>query len=1148
MIPDSRFRFLESASARVRLAAAAEFVRSHPAGTEILIVGATRDAVDDFVRAAAGEGATFGLHRFSFWQLVSTLAAVEIATERLAPATPLAAQSVAARAAFEARERGLIPRLEDVSRFPGFPAALAATLEELRLEGVGSRDLRAGGAAFADLAALADRFETEIEQARIADRAKLLKLATWAWRRPQHASLRAAPLLLLDLPVSASLAAELLRVMGDSAPAALATVPAGDVRTRRALERMGAKAVPAAGEEADAGPGDAPAGAPVDALQRLRRWLFQEETPPPSGEDDSVRFFSAPGEARECVEIARLIGAECRRGVRLDEIAVFLRSPELYSSHLETALRRADIPAYFTRGTTRPDPAGRAFLALLACAGEQLSARRFAEYLSFAQVPELGEDGAPPPEAETWIPAREETLGAAAASGPAAPGGDGLQLALPFGAPEPETKPKPAAGPAAARAAAAAAKPAPAAPDDPDPAQAHGSLRAPWKWEHLLVEAAVIKTRERWERRLRGLQAEFQQKIDMTAADEPGSPRLAVLRREAANLGHLERFALPVVEALAALPREAVWGDWLHALSRLAPRVLRSPVRVLEVLAELRPMADVGPVALDEVRAVLTDRLATLEEDPPATRYGSVFVATPEAGRGRSFRVVFAPGLAERVFPRRPREDPLLLDDARAELSDKLKRQDDRDRDERMLLRLIVGAAEERLLLSYPRLEVAEARPRVPSFYGLDVARAVRGVLPDHSDLERDAEREVQARLAWPGPPDPAEAIDAVEHDLAVLDPLLHGSGEAKDRRGRARYLLELNPHLARSLRSRYVRWRFRKWDPADGIVRITDATRPALAAHQPGARAYSVTALENFAACPYRFLLSAVHRLEPREEPTAPVQLDPLTKGRLVHEVQAAVLRELRSNNALPVRAETVESATRALDRVLDEIAGRYDEDLAPAIPRVWRDEVGQIRADLRMWLRRMARDGETWIPRRFEMTFGLPRDGRPEPGSVPDPVELPGGWKLRGAIDLVEERADGTALRVTDHKTGADRTNPGFVVGGGETLQPVLYSLVVEAMQDVPVAEARLSFCTSRGGFQDRTVEINEWSRLQGRQALATIARALEEGLLVPSPRRGTWKRPGACAVCDFRVVCGPHEERRSGWKTSPDLEQLTDLRELP
>src|SRR5439155_1476584 len=61
-----------------------------------------------------------------------------------------------------------------------------------------------------------------------------------------------------------------------------------------------------------------------------------------------------------------------------------------YRPHLEEAFRRASIPAFFARGTARPDPAGRALLALLACKTERLSARRFAEYVSLAQVPDPG--------------------------------------------------------------------------------------------------------------------------------------------------------------------------------------------------------------------------------------------------------------------------------------------------------------------------------------------------------------------------------------------------------------------------------------------------------------------------------------------------------------------------------------------------------------------------------------------------------------------------------------------------------------------------------------------------------------------------------------------------------------------------------------
>src|SRR5204863_1251065 len=109
-----------------------------------------------------------------------------------------------------------------------------------------------------------------------------------------------------------------------------------------------------------------------------------------------VLFFSAPGEGRETVESARRILDEARAGTAFDEMAVLLRATDLYGSLLEVALQRAGIPAWFARGTSRPDPSGRAFLALLDCALEGLSARRFAEYLSLGQVPPLDVAGAPP--------------------------------------------------------------------------------------------------------------------------------------------------------------------------------------------------------------------------------------------------------------------------------------------------------------------------------------------------------------------------------------------------------------------------------------------------------------------------------------------------------------------------------------------------------------------------------------------------------------------------------------------------------------------------------------------------------------------------------------------------------------------------------
>ena len=81
-----------------------------------------------------------------------------------------------------------------------------------------------------------------------------------------------------------------------------------------------------------------------------------------------------------------------------------------------------------------------------------------------------------------------------------------------------------------------------------------GTLRAPWKWEQLLVESAVIGGKDRWSRRLSGLEAEYRARLALLREEEPDSPRIAWIERDLQNLEHLRRFALPVIERLTALP------------------------------------------------------------------------------------------------------------------------------------------------------------------------------------------------------------------------------------------------------------------------------------------------------------------------------------------------------------------------------------------------------------------------------------------------------------------------------------------------------------------------------------------------------------------------------------------------------------------
>ncbi len=426
----------------------------------------------------------------------------------------------------------------------------------------------------------------------------------------------------------------------------------------------------------------------------------------------------------------------------------------------------------------------------------------------------------------------------------------------------------------------------------------------------------------------------------------------------------------------------------------------------------------------------------------------------------------------------------------------------------------------------------------MPSFYAMEVQRALTGRIPDPQVLEREAAQQTNARLAWPAPDDPARAIDPVEHDLASLGALLRRGPEA---RGRARYLLELNDRLARSLRSRWARWRT-TFTPYDGIVQLAPGTRDALLASRPTARAYSPSALQRYAVCPYQFYLSAIFRLEPRDEIAPLAKLDPLTRGRLFHQVQAECLRALQAAGRLPLTPDTAAAAQAVLDATLDRVAAEYQETLAPPIARVWADEVESLRVDLRTWLEKSAGDQVRWEPFAFELAFGLPGGPGVDPQSVRREITLEGGFRLRGIVDLVERRSGAGGLRVTDHKTGVNRTAVGLVVGRGEQLQPVLYGLAVEQIFDQPATEARLSFCTRTGEFAERVVPMSEAARRRGGEVLELIDHAIAGGFLPAAPRER------ACAICDFRPVCGPDEERRIEGKDDRKLADLDRLRSWP
>jgi CRISPR/Cas system-associated exonuclease Cas4 (RecB family) len=86
------------------------------------------------------------------------------------------------------------------------------------------------------------------------------------------------------------------------------------------------------------------------------------------------------------------------------------------------------------------------------------------------------------------------------------------------------------------------------------------------------------------------------------------------------------------------------------------------------------------------------------------------------------------------------------------------------------------------------------------------------------------------------------------------------------------------------------------------------------------------------------------------------------------------------------------------------------------------------------------------------------------------------------------------------------------------------------------------RLYFCTSAGGFSEHIVPLDDPARMAADAVAATIRNAIDGPFLPAAPRHGE------CDWCDYRPVCGPYEEQRTGRKPQETIEELLRLRDLP
>jgi ATP-dependent helicase/nuclease subunit B len=674
------------------------------------------------------------------------------------------------------------------------------------------------------------------------------------------------------------------------------------------------------------------------------------------------------------------------------------------------------------------------------------------------------------------------------------------------------------------------------------------------RWDLLSRSAGVVRGASQWQERLtahrRSLEKE-RRDLEETAEASEGQ-----MRHLEAELDQVERLGRFIDELTRRLdPREtkswpgfAAWArgllerylggeghqrDWPETEIESHRAVTEAP-ESLSALNALRPQIDeaIFRRALERELEATAGRIGRFGE--------GVFIGRTVNAIGTDFDVIYLLGMRGGVAPLRGEDDPLLPDREREAAGEAMSLRAGRATEYRRDYLAALASAPERVLL-YPRADLRGQRGQLPSTWLLDEGSRLEGKALYSSDFDPPPSREwltvvpsFQAALAGSGEP-----ASEQEYDLRSL---LRFGGPASSITNH--YLVEETPALKNGITADFGRQsaRLTRWDGA-----VQSLEMPAPSQERPA----SPTALQNWAACPFRYFLGNILRIAETEKPEETLTLSALDRGTLLHEALETFIREA------PPRAAPNQSWSDEERARLVEIGERLcDEAVAAGITGkrlLWRLERERIRRDLVGFLdadEEMRRE-KGCFPINVEMGFGMGTAGSGPPALI----TLTDGRTiaLRGKMDRLDRTPDGSRLLVFDYKSGS----AGYYFGldkdplkRGKLLQLPIYALAARQSYDnVSEVEAYYWFISEDQDYARRGYTVDESILVEFHQAIDVIVSGIASGLFPARPGKarqdqGTFEN---CSLCPYDRICPRLRARLWERKRSaPELKRYLEMAE--
>lgn len=331
---------------------------------------------------------------------------------------------------------------------------------------------------------------------------------------------------------------------------------------------------------------------------------------------------------------------------------------------------------------------------------------------------------------------------------------------------------------------------------------------------------------------------------------------------------------------------------------------------------------------------------------------------------------------------------------------------------------------------------------------------------------------------------------------------------------------------------------------PHNGFVNLEDDSTIEEALAKFSDREFSISQLETYAKCPFKYFVQYVLKLSEMGEPTE--EVEPIEIGSVLHKILYEFYTTLRRESI--VLANCSDEEFNIAEKLIFQIAERnLDSPLfASEISFYERERILGIDGDrnesiLHQFLLKERDQAEALVPSHFEVAFGnIQSKIKDENLSSPEPV-IGHNVKFRGKIDRIDKNIEENNFDIIDYKLSLSRKPTRADLEGGISLQLPLYMFAAKKLfeqKEIKLSPSEvylysLKFNQKEFGKQkisliDRKAENKEaeFNRLFD-EALEKIDKYVQDIVKGEFPLTSLEDREKkVCKYCDFNKICRVEE----------------------